>query len=221
MPVVLASDIMDASAVLLNDASLSLFTYTTQLPYLKRANQVLEQILIGYGLDVQRQQSAPISVGVGALVVTLPADFLLPIKLFERAGGNVNDPWTLMSEGDWNPESVTQLTTLRYWAFYNNAINLVGATVARDVLLEYDRMLAVTSGSSSPQDNYLMSAFLSSKTAEFCARYIGLNETMANAIRDNEVLAAEDMLVRIYVLEDQGTRQRRPRFSAQRNQIGQ
>lgn len=213
----LASEIMDqAASVYLNDSALALFTYAAQLPFLKIANEKLEQILIENDEQVQRVKSSVIPVTAGALTLTLPADFLLPIRLFERISGATNDKWFPMKERDWEPEDAVQVNSLNFWSFRNNAINLVGANQNRDVLLEYERQLAVIIGSTSPEDFYLAKGYLSAKTAELCARFIGMNDVMANSIRDNEVIPAQNRLVNILVMNKQGQKFRRARFTTKR-----
>jgi len=218
----LASDVMDEAAAILNDTGKNLYSNTAQLPYVKKANRELEQLLLIHGAPVQRVVSAVITVPAitppameQALI--LPNDFLLPIRLFERNAGDVNDPWVPIIERMWSPENEVQIATaIRWWNFKNNAVYLYGCTQSRDVLLEYDRQLAVITAPGSAEDTYLSFVWLSARTAELCARYVGMNETIADGIRDNDVAKAEDSLLRLYVLNQQGIRQRRPRFRSQR-----
>lgn len=210
MPTVpLASEVMDRAAALLNDTSRSLYTNAVQLPYLQKANEYLEQVLLTYGIVVQRKKSTAISVTALSQTLTLPSDFLLPIKLSERAVGETDADWIPMIEDNWT--HFVQSTTLTVWTFENNAINLAGATVAREVLLEYERSLATITVANSPIDTYLFKNFLASKTAEYCARYIGMNSTLADEIKTVESDKDEDNLERIFVLNQQGTRRRRIR----------
>jgi hypothetical protein len=213
----LASEVMDQSAAYLNDTALTLYTYATQLPYLKIANENLQTKLAIFGTSQQRKASAAIDVAALAVTLTLPSDFLLPTRLFERADGGTNADWVLMEEKMWNPELVVQGTELVYWAFYNNAINFVGATVAREVLLEYDRKLAIITSSASPEDFDLAKNYLSARTAELCARFIGQNQELADRIAAREVYIAEDELTRVLVLNEQGKGQRRPRYNSHRS----
>jgi hypothetical protein len=212
---VLASDIMDGAAIILNDSAKSLYSYATQLPYLKKANQELEQELIIIGAPVQRTKSATISVLANAKTLTLPSDFLIPLTLKERNSGS-SDPWTDMVEKAFLPDNAIPDNLLRVWQFANNNINFVGSIINRDVLLNYDRMLAVINSQNSAEDFYLSSVYLSARTAELCARYIGMNKTMADQIRDDDVAAARDNLMRVFVLQSQGTSTRRPKFSTTR-----
>lgn len=210
----LASDVMDQSAVILNDVAKTNYTYAAMLPLLQKANQELEQQLIIYGASPVRLASPAITVLANAVSLTLPVDFLLPLRLFERL--NSSEQWQPMEEKRWNPESYTPTTSLTYWAFYNNLINFPGATVGREVLLEYQRRLLVISTSGSTEDFYLTLSFLAARTAELCARYIGMNTTVADGIRDNDVFKAEDALFRVLVLNGQGVGARRRKFNSKR-----
>lgn len=208
----IASDVMDGSRVFLNDVAASIFTNTALLPIVKMANEELEKVLIIIGAEVQRQRSVAIPVTALAAFVTLPTDFLLPISLQERqSGGNDND-WVDMTERDFEPVQ-TPLNTIDYWAFYNNKINIRPCSVAREVLLKYDRQLAVITGNSSPEDFILAKAYLERRTAELAARYIGMNESFANSLAIREVEPARLALETLFILNNQGTPSRRKRFN--------
>jgi len=215
----LASDVMDDSAVILNDVSRTLYSYTVQLPLLKFANRDLELLLINHGIPVTRERSASIDYTANSATITLPSDFLFPIKLFERADGS-SDPWVPMIERDFESNTVNPQTTLTEWAFRDgNTINVVPCTVARDVQLLYERQIAVITSQSSSEEIVISRNYLAAKTAEYCARFIGRNEESANSIRDNESFRAQDALVRSFVLNEQGVRYRRPRFTTRRLEV--
>lgn len=208
----LASDVMNGARVYLNDVAASIFTNTALLPLVIMANEELEKLLIIIGAEVQRNNSAAITVSANALTITLPVDFLLPISLKERRVGGTENDWEDMTEQIWSPEYVPA-PTINYWAFSNNAIRIPGASVNREVLLKYDRQLAVITSSSSPEDFILSKAFLERKTAELAARYIGMNENFANSLAIREVEPARDALERLFILNSQGNPIRRKRFS--------
>lgn len=214
-----ASDIMDLAAFYLNDTALSNYTYAAQLPALKIANERLEKLLLINGVEVQRVISSAIVVTAGVKTLTLPSDFLLPIKLFEKQISDSSDQYTLMSEMKWDPEAYDPVTNMQYWVFRNNGIYFPGCLNDTDILLEYERQLGAISGNSSVIDFYLSKQFLGAVTAELCARNIGMNKTTADDIRDNYVAKAEDDLSRVLVLNDQGTRTRRGRFTTKNTNI--
>lgn len=211
---------MDGARVLLNDQAQALYTNTLVVPYLQRANRELELELINNGAEVTRQQSAVISVAAAPtaqnISITLPADFLLPTSIHERNQGATNDQWNEMVERAWEPENVVPTNDLRYWAFRNNAIYTPGVQIAKDVLLKYDRQLAIITGPASPEDFILSQNFLEAKTAELCARYIGMNKEFADDLAGLEVAIAKDNLMRAFVLNSQGAPSRRQRFTTKR-----
>lgn len=216
LTVVLASDVMDSSAALLNDTARALYTNAVQQPYLRMANESLEQVLLSYGIDVQRKNSSAIDVAALAATLILPSDFLLPISLHERADGSISEAdWTPMYEQD-SLIGFIQTNTLGVWSYNNNAVNFIGATTAREVLLTYERSLADVSTAASPIDVEKFKRFLSRKTAELCARFIGMNSTLADELLLREVIPAENDLVSILVKNMQGVRHRRGSFASGR-----
>lgn len=213
VPVLLAGTVMDQAAAILNDVAKNLYSYTVQLPYIKKANEDLEQTLLVYGVTIQFKKSAAITVSAGATTLVLPSDFLVPISLWERASGSTNeDDYVEMDERDWEENTQAQ-STLTQWSFRENGINLVPSTANREVKLYYDKMLTVVNSENSTEDSILFKSFLAAKTAEYCARFIGMNKVMADEIRDNECFKAEDKLVHILVGNMQGIRFRRPKFT--------
>ena len=214
----LASDVMDESAALLNDVAKALFTYTAQLPYLKRANEALENLLIANGVSVQRQVGAVLSVAPSTSNIDLsatigyPSDMLLPIRCWERDGGATDQTFTMMDERDWEPE-ITPTSSLAYWTFRNNKIYIPGVTTTRDVKIDYWRQLTAIVSSGSNEEVMGAKTYLAAKTAEMCARYIGQNSEIADSLLSNEVAESKDLLERILVKNTQGTRSRRRRFT--------
>lgn len=198
----LASEVLDQSAIFLNDTALTLYTHTVQLPYLKRASEDLEKKLIEFGQPIQLVEALAILVLANTFTVGLPTDFLLPISLKERFVGQTEDQWVDMVERDWEGDS-TSNTYIEYWAFRNNLIYIKPPSVNKEILLKYNRALTVISSANSTIDTTLSKGYLAARTAELCARYIGMNDTLADKIAIREVNTAEDTLMRIFLLEGQ------------------
>lgn len=216
----LASDVMDAAAALLNDTALSTFSYAAQLPYVKRANEILETVMLANGISVQRQVSAVLTVPVSAVnndlsgLVGYPSDMLVPIRCWERTAGS-GLTYSLMTELDWEPEIVPTVS-LTYWVFRNNKIYTPGSTASANVKVDYWRQLSAITAAGSSEEVAASKVYLSAKTAELCARYIGQNKEIADDLLTDEVGPAQDLLERIYVKNSQGTRSRRRRFTRPR-----
>lgn len=210
-----AGDVMDESASLLNDVAKKLFTYTAQLPYLKRANESLENLLIACGVSVQRRSGVTLTVPASTTTIDLglnvnyPSDMLLPINLWEKtdAGSRFN----LMTEQEWEPD-ITPTSELSLWSFRDNTIYTPGVTTQRLVKIDYWRQLSAVTSSGSNEEIGGSKTYLAAKTAELCARYIGQNGEVADSLLSIEVVPAQDLLERIYIKNSQGTRSRRRPF---------
>lgn len=215
----LASDVFDgARSPFLNDSAAALFTNATLLPHLKAANEELEQLLIICGTSVQRQvTSSPLAITAGVSSITigalLPTDFLFPIELKERASGGAATDWVPMTELEWSPEEITPTSSFTYWAFRNNGIYFPAATTNREILLKYERQLAVITGPTSPVDFYLSKRFLCARVAELAARYTGQNKSYADDLAIREVEPRKLDIERMFVLDGQSLRARRQKFT--------
>lgn len=210
---------MDGARMMLNDTAATLYSNTAITPHVIAANEQLELEMLALGISVIRKPTVAIIVPALALTLTLPTDFLLPLELYERLSGAVNDPWVLMTEREWTPADYVQNTSLNYWAFYNNAVNFPGSTVARDVMMRYERQLAVITGPNSPEENIVFKRYLAAKTAEYAARYVGMNKSISDDIHNDEVRPALELVTQILVGNMQGNPVRRMRFSTQRVDI--
>lgn len=217
---VLASDVMDEAASLLNDSAKTLFSYANQLPYLKKAAEDLESILIDLGQSpLQKATSATISVASSASIITVSqasvSDLFVPIHLWERAQGGAIGDWQLMEEKEWEPDTRAG-TVLQYWTFRNNALYCPPCTANREVKIDYWRQLTPITSSSSNQEVTGAKMYLAAKTAELCARYIGENKERADQLLEIEVIPSRDRLESIYVKNSQSRRVRRKRFGGTR-----
>lgn len=222
----LASDVFTGARAFLNDQEANLFTDTTLLAHLIAANEELEQLLVIYGSPVQRVIDLVITVPAGETSITiggyapLPDDFLIPISLHERNPGESNQSWTEMTPKTFEPENQVPNTSFKYYAFRNNGIYFAACTQDRDILLKYNRQLAIVSGPNSPEDFYLAKRFLCARLAELGARYVGMNSAFGDEVAAREVEPRKDDISRIFTLQGQTVRSRRPRFTIKRSGSG-
>lgn len=211
----LASEVMDQALVYLNDMSQTLYTYTVQIPYLRTASENLEKELATVGIQIQRAESSVITVTAGNTTLTPPSDFFLPIELKERNVGENENQWTPMDEKVVLPLR-EPINYIEYWAFISNQVKVMECTVDKEIHMRYIRTLTAITAQSSLIDTPATKNYLSARTAELCARYIGMNESHANSIASREVEPARDALIRDYVLNGQGNRGRRLPFRSKR-----
>lgn len=201
-----AQDALDSARTYLNDAGASIWTNTILLPYLKEAYRDLLISLYLNSIPVVREKtSAPISVNAGTLTLTLPADLLEPIKLKERLFGS-SESYIPMSEKDFEPD-VEQTESLRFWAWREEAINFVGATTKRDVLLFYWKTLTLPTAGTSTLGFLYSEIYLGPRTAGYAAGSVG-NPTLAKEAFDTSEIKL-DKIIRANVKGQQALPTRR------------
>lgn len=209
---------MDSARIFLNDTGASLFNNSVLTPYVAKANETLEVLLITWGIQAQRQKSIAILVPASLLTnstLILPDDFLVPRDIYERAVGQNDSDYTQVIEKDWEPDSIAT-NTLNYYAFRNNNIYFPPCSADREVQVRYERQLAVIVGENSPADFILAKNYLAAKTAELAARYIGMNGSHADDLLAREVGPAEYNLSVVYIGVAQALPKRRRRYQTRR-----
>jgi len=181
---------MDDAAGMLNDVGKILYSYTSQLPYLKQVHEDLIMKLKVNGIPVLDEVSGALSVAALAkTLVTPPPDMLVPLSVEERAAGEGDDDWVPMERTDFEP-TMEVATTLRFWTFRELEIKFLGASEAREVRIKYRKYLTAPSGSGSAITMYDARSFLGKRQAFYCAMFIGENAERAAVIAD----MAEDSL---------------------------
>ena len=194
MPAVTALSVFDeARAVYLNDVSVTSYTNTILLPFLKSAYEDFRNECALNGISQEYRRASPVTIALGAVIYgTLPTDLLLPISLEERTSGST-DLYTPMQEVRFLPE-VQQGPSLIYWNWFDSLINFVGATQANQVRLTYYWDFtpdAVTTGTLDLRANGR--AYLSARLSAKVKLFIEQMQTEAAAM--NQV--AEEQLSKI------------------------
>lgn len=184
MPNYTAQDRLDESAVFLNDANKTMFTFDVLLPFLKITMQELEDVFVANSVNYSLKKSAVIPIGIGVTVVPVPDDFLLPILLQERPMGGTDDQFVDMVEKSWSP-SEKPIDALRYWVWQNGQeLSLLGATTSREVCLKYYRSINPVSNMTDSIGVTHVKQYISGHVASLAAFVIGENVTRAQALDD-------------------------------------
>lgn len=209
MPVI-AGDVMARAAAFLNDVAQELYTNDVQLPYLQAANDELSDELMSAGVPVQKEVSATIQVAASAVLVNQPDDIITPIRLFERASGS-SDDFIEVDQFDIEQPSWPSSTKIDWWVWREQLIRINPPSSNREVRLDYKRMILSISGTVSSIEVIGATNFLSYKTAELCARYIGQNPVVGDQL---EVKAEKHLhkLLQNGVRKNQSLRTRRKPF---------
>lgn len=185
---ILASDVMDLSASLLNDTGKSTYTYAVQLPYLKTAYAELGEVLESNNVPMTNEQSAVFVITTtmsdigGGTGPALPADLIDIQSCFERDGGSQQD-FTEMTRLTYLPPLVNKTQSLIYFVWQQQIIKFLGATTLRDVRLNYiGAVLVPLVDQTSVISLFNAKTFLAYRTAALCSEYIGENPTRAGAL---------------------------------------
>ena len=128
---------------LLNDLDVQEYQDSVLLPYVGMAQSRLDAFLRSKGIERYRlEATVTVPAGVKALTLTstppLPADFVQPVVLHERAAGStlVSD-WRGMVQVREDLANTEQRELLGFWAWQGGAIRFAGATANREVQIDY------------------------------------------------------------------------------------
>ena len=139
----LAADIMDRARVHLNDVGADIFNNDVLLPFLVSAWEELQSTMQAHGLPIMIETSSAIALPSGVIELgtsavvpnpTLPANFIEPKAMYERAPGAMQ--WEPMTEAHGIVESTMQ-PKLGIWEWTGDYIKFIGSTANREILLRY------------------------------------------------------------------------------------
>ena len=219
----IAADVMNRAAALLNDIALTVYPYTVQIPYLNAAMDELQETFEQNNIPATNEVSAVLTVPVNTTVLTfvsspaLPADLIEPRTLWERTSGT-SDDFNEMSKLELIPKSQVITSNLGVWDWADQEIHFIGANTIRNVKIDYIKQIFAPVMASTDVIALINSkSFLAYRTAGLCARYIGENETRADQL-DGFALLALDRVLGINVKGGQAIyTRRRPFRSAYRS----
>ena len=165
------SVVLATARTLLNDDAVSNWTDAALIPKLQQAHKELQIKL--------RRAAAPVmkntyieTVASGTSFATPPDDLVAPIQLWETSSGGAANTYALMTETDPLP-NVLPTTTMIYWAWIEEAVQFIGSSASRKILMSYWRSLPL------PQVNTDLIGFingelyLAPRTAAIAAGSVG------------------------------------------------
>lgn len=208
-------NVLTESQALLNDQSGTLFTTATLLPYFQKAYSELQDLLQLADVPVIWTETVATTITAGGGTFTpMPADFFNPIELHEKAVGEADSFYTLMSRVMWLPDT-TPGPFLTYWAYLEERIDLNPANANRSVRLRYYKALPTITvvGDTLTVNN--AKTYLASRTAALAAFTIGEDSERAMALNEDANLAL-DRIKRMSIKANQINRTRRRPFASRR-----
>jgi len=208
----LAIDALKIARTLLNDDAMLVWHDSILLPKLAQAHTELVQKLELNGIPVVRAVTAAITVLAGAtdLGVNLPTNIVEPSKMEERRPNEDISNTIPMTEVDYIPNLEKQ-DNLRYWAWLNETIQLLGANTDRVVHLYYMKSLPTPRSLTDALGVVGAESYLGPRVASLAASSV---RDFANA-KDKQATAdaSFDRIVRIQVKGQQNLPVRRRPFS--------
>jgi hypothetical protein len=208
----LASEVMDEAAALMNDVGKLTWNYGTLLPYLQRAYRTLELHLFLNGVRSLKEVSLVIPVDAYAKEITLPQDFVQPIAVGERPRGAI-DEYGNVTESDWDQGYKSD--GVQYWTFREDLLKINAPNTDREVLLRYRKGLAPITSENSNITILLSKPYLSAKTAANASAFGASNPERAG-ILNNEANDCLNMLINSEIRNQQGQRFRRQAYGSSR-----
>lgn len=211
MPPLLMQDAYDRARFFLNDMGVTIFTDLVMLEAIKSANDDLSDALVTNGIPVQKtvQKAIPYIANTEYLDLSLVDDIIVPIRLWERASGSV-DQYTPMTRSNW-PIETQPGNTLVYWDWREQLVHLLPANLNRDVRLDYTRMLTSISGPGSRIEVNGALNYLAYKAASLAADSIGGNQAISDKLLGKANFCL-DRLLNIGVRNNQANPRRRRAF---------
>jgi hypothetical protein len=196
------SDVMDRSAVLLNDAAKTDYTYAVQLPFVAMALDELQEIFEQNNIPVTNEVTAGITIPAGVKEIgyqTLPAlpNNLIEIQQLWEQQTTGSSGYIPMTKMEFLPHYLeNQLTSnLVYWAWEGGLVKFLGATL--DVQIKFDYISSIfpryiTENTIITVNN--TKSFLSYRTGGLIAEFSGENQTKAVSLNNDSVLALDRSL---------------------------
>jgi hypothetical protein len=202
----LASEVMDRVAVLLNDRARTTWTYEVLLPYLQIAWDELLIELENNHLKVTREVSNLINVAAGATTVTLPNNLVELISVKERTQGS-SENFTDLEEADWPLLNYTSNTTLGYYNWNGETLTVPAATTNRELKLRYVKSLSPISAENSIITLFNSKPYLSYKTAALAADHSGRAPEFATRLEQRAAIALHKMIsIKVGAMQSQPVR---------------
>lgn len=199
----IAQDVLDASAALLNDTQLQIYNYVAQIPYLNIALDELQEECQLNNVPVTNESNTIMTIRAGTEGIgggngqpNLPPNFVEPLDLQERVTGNTY-AFIPMSRMDFVPTNQTNSAYLLYWAWNGKSLIFIpgGSTGNVDIQIHYIKSIFKKISLSTDQIDMIGSkTFLEYRTAALCAEFIGENKTRSDDLNEMAQLALQRTL---------------------------
>lgn len=192
------ADVTKQARAWLNDTNAAKYTDQVLLPYVQGAVDELEHALQENGAETLGTASAVLTVpantkaiAYAATTPVLPADLVEPSELWEGTSGQPTSTFNPVDPVMALPIRV-QTGSLDEYLWEEEKIKFVGATQARDILINYKKGFARLTDPVTPTQVIAYNqglAFLAFKTAALAAELIAQNHTRAEVLHQQAEVA--------------------------------
>jgi hypothetical protein len=203
----LAGEVMNASAALLNDVNRTIYTYAVQVPYLNMALKELQEYFEQNNVPVTDQTSAVLTIDAGVVAIGfepdtpvpgttyLPNDLVSIQKVWQRISG-IN-PYVPLDRVD-GPELNLAGTTLNqltaYW-WEAQEMRFLASVSDIDLKLEYVRELFAEVEDEDSEINVINCfSFLVNRNAALVAEFVEENDVRAAKLNATAGIALDRSL---------------------------
>lgn len=199
-------NIQDDARALLNDTFSDIFTDAILLPFTKKAYQELQDELTLNGIETTVEKDYTENIAAGTKKITNPADFIMPLEVWEKPQGNADTDYVLMIERAWEPDIVIT-DHLRFWDWADDEVRFPGATANVTVKVKYIKFLAALTATGSTIPVINCQVYLASRVAAIAAYSVGGNPERS-AVYQTDAKSRLDTIVATAVKRNQqlGTR---------------
>lgn len=189
----IAQDVLDLSAALLNDTALTIFNYAAQIPYLNMAMAELQELFEENNIPSTNEVSAVLPFPVGTTQIDstngLPANLIEIQSVGERNLGST-DSFISLIRVEYLPSVDTLTSGLVWYAWRDQAIKFLGASGDLELQIKYIKSLfASVTAITDTIATINSKTFLAYRTAALCAEFIGENPERAESLNVDAVLA--------------------------------
>lgn len=189
-----ATTVIQTAQAFLNDARGQTYTFDKILPYLRIAYDDLQERLQLSESPAVMEHAGPMTVVANATELNpQPDDIILPLYMEERAPGEDDSSWVPMNPKRWEVNMVPG-ATLDFWTWRGGKIVFRGASVIREVQLQYLKGFPTLETQKADILVHNAKNFIGARTAELVERYVKHNFRKADSLATDAESSMERVL---------------------------
>jgi hypothetical protein len=166
-----SSVVLATARSFLNDDAATNWTDAALFPKLQQAHKELQIKLRRAAAPVMKNTYVE-TVASGTAFATPPTDLVAPIQLWETSSAGAANTYALMTEADPLP-NVVAAATMIWWAWIEEAVQFIGSSTSRKILMSYWRSLPLPAANTDVIGFINGELYLAPRTAAIAAGSVG------------------------------------------------